>query len=589
MKRKYQTTPLSLPSDKEALSIRTPKPPSRTRILRTYFLLFKTLFKIRFGRTSGEVQGKAWRDFFEELGGLWVKLGQLLGMRTDLYDKDFIKELSKLQYKASVFPTEQAIEIIEENMGRKIDDVFSEFDKTPIGAASLAQVYKARLKANRQEVAVKVQRPYTKEFLKSDMKIIKGLLSLVKLIPGTAYLLLDDMHWELEFMLKEEVDLRYETSNLKEARKRFKEYGIYVPKVYKRLSTPNLIVMEFIRGITMSKFIESKRLDPIKTTLWLRENKINPKKVARQLLHAVYSQTFIDNYFHGDLQPGNIMLLRTGKIALIDFGSIGSTDVEILDVYRQQMACIGEHAYGKAADLMLVMLPRVPMEYYQEIKNSIAKGVRENLLESSLINVPLEDKTTVHNVSEQMNKALLKYKVPTNWQILKLGRTFMTIDPSFVNLNPDMNFYKEIEKYMSTKYVQKNLKKRTAQLASLPNFLIDTADMYVREQRLKIIDRKVTVSVQRKLSLFLLRPISWMFWGLFAFLGWTYLYQKFDFLDRYHQSKTLWTMTAEQLPELNHLSSIIILIVFLIIAIKFNRLINLFNHPSSSARYNRIK
>jgi ubiquinone biosynthesis protein len=330
IKRKYKTTSLFEPAERPPLEIRAAGKPPKFRTFQIIRLFFKTLWRTRFGKANDYAKGVAWRSFFESMGGLWIKVGQLMAMRTDLFEKDFTRELANLHYRVHCFPYADVIMILEENLRKKMNLVFSEFEETPIAAASLAQVHKARLLHNGKLVAVKVQRPYAQEFLKMDMKIIRRLFNFFKRFEAFESVLLDEMFWELEIMLTEEIDFRYEAINLKEAKKRFKKYGIYVPGVYKSLSTDKVVVMEYIEGVTMSEYIAANRQDPARLNLWLKRNKIKPKKVGSFLLRNIWRQVLEDNYFHGDLQPGNIMLLAKSRVALIDLGTVA------IDCYWQE-------------------------------------------------------------------------------------------------------------------------------------------------------------------------------------------------------------------------------------------------------------
>lgn len=560
LKNKYKTTPLFNVNERPELEIKEPVKPASFRIFKIFNLLFLTLIRTHFGRADDTTKGIEWRHFFEDMGGLWVKMGQLMAMRTDLYEKEFTRELAKLHYRVHAFPMKYVRQVVEESIGSPLGAVFGNFEETPLAAASLAQVHRATLLNGGVSVAVKVQRPYAQEFLTKDLKMIKGLFNFLNRFKAFETLLLDDMFWELEIMLKEEVDFRYETTNLKQAKKRFKKYGIYVPKVYRRLCSDKVVVMEYIQGVTMSEYIAANRQDPAKLKLWLKTNKIKPKKVGGFLLRNVWRQVLEDNFFHGDLQPGNIMLLAKSKLAFIDLGTVGSTDEETLTFYRQQLMAIGKKAYSQAAEFSMLTSPNVPAENINKIRYSIVKGLRGALLKASLINVDIEQKTTVHNASDEMNKELAKYKISVNWGMLKLIRTFLTIDPSVVNLHPKIDLEDEwLKFYKEARW--RLLKKSLASIASLPTFLGDFTRLMERIERKRALDFKAKLNKGIEALTYFLNIIKWGFRLVFIFFLWTYLYQHFDFLDRFHQNGNWFTEKVEQIPQTGHWPWIILLII----------------------------
>lgn len=547
LKEKYKTTPLfhSLEGSKKVLL--EPDKPSRFRMFQLVGLLVKTLFKIKFGKASDQVKGIAWRNFFEKMGGMWIKVGQFVAMRTDLYEREFTRELAKLQYQAPCFPFHIVEKIVEEGLGKKIGMVFSEFGKTPIAAASLAQVHRAKLHSSEESVAVKVQRPYVQELLKKDLQIISVFFSVMKNFNKT--LMLDDMYNELKTTLTEEIDFRYEAMNLETAKRSFKKYKIYVPKVYKKLSSEKVVVMEFIQGITMSEYINAKKDDPKRLEVWMKENKVKPKKIGKLLLRSMWQQTFEDNYFHGDLQPGNVMLLAKNRVAFIDLGSVGTIDQEALNFYRQQMISIAQKNFSKASDFAILSTPKIPKGNRYDIRKSIIRGLKYSELKSSLTEVDIDQKTTVHNTSSEMTKELINYGVSPNWNYLKLMRTFTTLDPSIVYLCPKIDMRKEWVRYFSEANRRQYLQ-RTLSFREVSNNIVDFVDMVTKVVRNKTIDYKLELSKGMIMINYILGILKW---GL---IGWTLLFI-FLIVKNYFNlpSRILEVETADWFSKVDALSS----------------------------------
>ncbi|MCB0237469.1 MAG: AarF/ABC1/UbiB kinase family protein, partial [Anaerolineae bacterium] len=150
---------------------------------------------------------------------MWIKAGQLISLRTDLLSREMANELSQLTYLTNGFEPDIARQVVEDELGRPIEDVFDVWDAHPFAAASISQVHRARLRSNGVWVAVKVQRPGIKQVFARDLKLISRILRMMKRMPGLGFITWDGMIRELERMMTEEVDYRYETANLRRMRK----------------------------------------------------------------------------------------------------------------------------------------------------------------------------------------------------------------------------------------------------------------------------------------------------------------------------------------------------------------------------------
>ena len=202
-------------------------------------------------RQRGDVttRARAARDLLESMGGLWIKAGQLLSLRTDVLSREMADELSSLTYQAQGFAPELARAVVETALGKPLEAVFDYWEEMPFAAASISQVHRARLRANGRWVAVKVQRPGIQEVFARDLGLISGILRRMHYIPGLRFITWDGMVRELERMMGEEIDYRYEAANMRRMRKLLRKHKVYVPKPYRRLCTQHIIVMEFVPGV----------------------------------------------------------------------------------------------------------------------------------------------------------------------------------------------------------------------------------------------------------------------------------------------------------------------------------------------------
>jgi len=252
------------------------------------------------------------RDTLTYLGPSFIKAGQVLANRPDIVREDYMNELCCLQDDVPSFPDEIAFEIIEEELGKPIDQVFSSFSERPIAAASLGQVYKAVLRETGEDVAVKVQRPGVEPNILRDLFIFRSLASLFdefaqQRLGCRPELIVD----EFGEKLLEELDYEQEARNIQEFYQNLKsDPTIKIPWVQSDLCGKRVLVMEWIDGIrcTDPQAIKSSGLDV--------GGFIRCGVVAglRQLLEF--------GLFHGDPHPGNIFAMRDGRIAYVDFGNV---------------------------------------------------------------------------------------------------------------------------------------------------------------------------------------------------------------------------------------------------------------------------
>jgi ubiquinone biosynthesis protein len=187
-------------------------------------------------RLSPTEQAFLVRGMLEDLGGLWIKVGQLLSLRIDLLPREFCNVLSKLQSQADGFTPAVARQIIEEDIGAPIEVIFDDFQDKPFATASIGQIHRAHLRREGVWVAVKVQRPYLKEKFAHDLKLISWVVGFLGLFKSLRYMRWNDAMWELKQMMEEELDYWNEASAMRRMRKTLKPHNIYVPKLFRDYS-----------------------------------------------------------------------------------------------------------------------------------------------------------------------------------------------------------------------------------------------------------------------------------------------------------------------------------------------------------------
>lgn len=451
LKKRLIPTLLIEPAERPPVPIVDEPPHVRTRRRHVVFGIIRwiaTTLKLKITRKYDEAQAAIQlRETLEEFGGLWVKIGQLLSLRTDLMPQVFCDQLSLLQHRSVGFPQAVARQIIEEQLGGKVEDFFDEFDPHPFAAASISQVHWARLRREGTEVAIKVQRPEIGAIFDRDIAIIRWIVNTMGRLHFKTYMAWDEMLWEIEQIMAEEVDYRFEAANIRRARKNFRKHKVYVPRVFDEYSTRSILVMEYISGTLMADFIAIRNSDPARLERWLTENNIKPTKVGRRLLYAFLQELLEDNLFHGDLHPGNIILLRDSRFAFIDLGSIGSLEKAGLDHYLQSFRAMAIRDYDKAADMLFLLSPRLPPTIdLSEVKQQLLRAYQAWDARAHLKNLPYHEKS-VNSLGNDTGNVLLAHKISVSWAFLKVGRTWGTLDASLSNLIPNANYTKLFKRF----------------------------------------------------------------------------------------------------------------------------------------------
>ncbi len=266
--------------------------------------------------TWQEVLGYRLRLAFEELGPAFIKFGQLLSSREDLFDEGFINEMKKLRDKVKGIPYSESKAVIEEALGQKVEDVFESIDENPIGTASIGVVYSAKLKTG-ENVVVKVKRPNIDKMIETDFSILLFLVAQVEKNSkevrglGVSRILRDfsaSLSSELNFN-SEALNCQRFKENLE---KRDEQKIFYVPKIYRELTKQDVLVMEKLDGIAFS---DQENIAPVLDSI---HNRL-------EVGLAYFLKSFLqDGFFHADLHGGNFFYLKNGQIGIIDFGLMGS-------------------------------------------------------------------------------------------------------------------------------------------------------------------------------------------------------------------------------------------------------------------------
>jgi ubiquinone biosynthesis protein len=286
------------------------------------------------------------RMAFEQLGPTFVKLGQLLSTRPDLIPVEFSREFHKLHDQVAGVPFEEIESILTTHFGAPLGDVFAQFDRTPLAAASIAQVHRARLK-NGASVVVKVQRPGIEKIIREDMATLRTLADLAnRYIPEVRPFNPAGIVEEFGRSMEQECNFVIEANNIRRFAANFaNDPYIKIPTVYGEFTGPRVLVMEALEGIPLSQIGA------------LKQQGTNPEEILKRGLGAYLKMIYSDGLFHGDLHAGNVMILPNNKIGLIDFGIVGRLNRKTQSAIANMFLALAEEDYDRMAYIYVDLAP----------------------------------------------------------------------------------------------------------------------------------------------------------------------------------------------------------------------------------------
>lgn len=372
--------------------------------------------------------GERVRLALEELGPIFVKFGQAISTRRDLLPPDIADELAKLQDAVPPFPANEAKAIVERAYGKPVEEVFSEFGRDPLAAASIAQVHAARLKTG-TEVVVKVLRPGVQDQIELDLEVLQ-------LIAGLA-----ERYWEHGKRLKprevvaeyestiiDELDLMREAANASQLKRNFQGSDmLYVPEVYWDYCRPEVLVQERIHGT------------PISDMEALRAAGANIPRLAENGVEIFFTQVFRHNFFHADMHPGNIFVITEDpdnpKYAAVDFGIVGTLSPSDQRYLAENFLAFFDRDYHRIARLHLD-------------SGWVPEGSRIEQLESAvrtvcepIFNKPLSE-ISFAQVLMRLFRVAQRFNVEIQPQLILLHKTLFNIEGLGRELYPELDLWK---------------------------------------------------------------------------------------------------------------------------------------------------
>lgn len=367
-----------------------------------------------------------------KLGPTFIKIGQSLGTRGDLLPLAYVKELALLQDQVPSFPNAEAFARIEEELGQTLQEAYAEIDLEPIAAASLGQVYRARLHSG-EEVAVKVQRTELEKTIAFDLNFLGRITSFLNRFPqATAHADWAGMLGEFNVTIHEEMDYVKEGHNADRFRENFKTWrAVYVPKIFWRYTRRRVLTMEFIRG---TKVIDLEGL---------RARRISPVKVNRLLIRTYLKQLLEDGFFHADPHPGNLLVMDSGRLAFFDFGMTG----RITPRLQSQMIDAFFHVAGRDVTLLaqdLINLNFLKPGVDPETVRPVVEGLFRHYLNLKLGEVNFKELT--YDLADVMYE--YPFRLPSNFTYIM--RALMTLEGIGIVTDPEFSFFDTAKPYAKT-------------------------------------------------------------------------------------------------------------------------------------------
>ena len=316
-------------------------------------------------------RGARLRLALQDLGPIFIKFGQILSTRRDLLPEDIADELMRLQDRVPPFDSQLSVKLIEEQLGKKISEVFSRFDVEPLASASVAQVHAAQLKTG-EEVVVKVIRPGLKPIIAQDLAWLFILARAAEKVSADARLLHPvDVVSDYEKTIYDELDLLREAANASQLKRNFEGSPLlYVPQVYWDWCRPKVLVMERIYGIQVTDLAT------------LADQRTDMKMLAERGVEIFFTQVFRDSFFHADMHPGNIFVSTVNpwspQYIAIDCGIVGSLTPEDQDYLARNLFAFFKRDYRRVAQLHIDS-GWVPGNQAQRIRSGDPYRVRADL------------------------------------------------------------------------------------------------------------------------------------------------------------------------------------------------------------------
>ena len=434
-------------------------------------------------RSHSAPQGERLRKALEDLGPIFVKLGQMLSTRRDLVPNHIVDELAKLQDNVPPFPNHEARAIIEKSLGRSVDKVFKHFEKSPLASASIAQVHAATLWDD-TDVIIKVVRPSIAKVIHKDIALLYILANLAQRYWKHGKRLRPvDIIQEYEKTIIDELDLVREASNASQLRRNFEDSSdLYVPEIYWDYCSRNVIVMERIYGL------------PIGEVDTLKSMGVDMQRLSERGVEIFFSQVFRHNFFHADMHPGNIFVdtsnLADAKYLAVDFGIMGTLSPDDQRYLAENFHAFFSRDYKRVAELHIES-GWVPAGTRIEEFEAAIRSVCEPIFQRPIAEI------SFGNLLLSLFQTAQRFDMEVQPQLILLQKTMLNIEGLGRELYPDLDLWVTakpfIQQWMDEQVgihsllngAKKNIPKMLKNFPEMPNLIHDVLQQ-MNQQKLSM-------------------------------------------------------------------------------------------------------
>lgn len=427
-------------------------------------------------------RGARIRLALEELGPIFIKFGQMLSTRRDLLPLDVADELAKLQDRVPAFPGQEARAILEDTYRQPLENVFADFDETPLASASIAQVHTATLKTG-ESVVVKVLRPNIQDRIEQDVALLTTLAELAdKYSPEARRLRPKEVVAEYEKTIFNELDLLREAANAGLMRRNWEHSKIqYIPEAHWDFCRQNVLVIERISGV------------PVNDAATMRAAGVDFEKLAARGVEIFFTQVFRDNFFHADMHPGNIFVDITQpdepRYVSVDFGIVGSLTEDDQRYLAANFLAFFNRDYKRVAELHIES-GWIPAHVRVDELTAAARGVLE-----PIFNKPLSE-ISFGQLLLRLFAVGRQFDMVIQPQLVLLQKTLLNIEGLGRELYPELNLWDTAKPFLENwtkerldprNNIDKAIEKTLTRLPQAPDLiysLLNKADAGKLEARL---------------------------------------------------------------------------------------------------------